>query len=301
MQVLLFVTHTADCQKFGYSLQAIGHETTSVVYDDRPHSEQVEFVRQARARAPGAIVYLGAIEKYHGRPVLQPNILKQLRDVAPTIHICGDGSDWPWWEWLALYEKKGCFSAQVNIDGALNCPLSHYKTGLVMLTPTDPRFFGPWPAWAERSTWLGTVGGKGHTRRTDFLEMMKALCGMEWPQPEEYSYAEMAKFLMGCRLVANSSMNGTGDIDHVKGRLIEAAWAGAAVLEFDNPVSRHWFKPDELVWYRDGNDAMAKVKWARQNDAEVAAIAARLHAKISTEHHPASFWRKVFGVAGVKA
>jgi hypothetical protein len=143
MHALFLVTYTEDCEKNWRSWKSIGNTCDVEVYDNRPHDRQKEIVAQAEAIKPQVIVYIGAIEKYHRRPVLKSDILKRLRDIAPSIHICGDASDKPWWEWLMLYDAQECFSVQVSIDGSFDTPLADSDTGMIKLTPTDPSTFAP--------------------------------------------------------------------------------------------------------------------------------------------------------------
>jgi hypothetical protein len=95
-------------------------------------------------------------------------------------------------------------------------------------------------------------------------------------------------------------MNGTGDSVHVKGRVVETGWAGAALLERVNNCTSHWFSDDEYIGYNDAEDAIRKISWAKDNDTAVKGIARRFHEKVEKLHHPRVFWNDVLAKAGVE-
>lgn len=300
MHVLVLATHTSDCEKIWLSLEAARHQVSVVVYDDRPHNRQGEFVDMAMRLEPKlkAIVYIGAIEQYHGRPCLTPDILKRLREVAPTVHICSDGCERVWWDLLMRYEREECFAAQVSIDGVLETPISQMRRGTVLLTPTDPRVFNKKP-WEERGRICGMTGTAGHGERKDLINTLRYRVGMPWKE-REGSYADMAKFLCDCRAIINCPANGSGNRDHVKGRVIEAGWAAACLLERENKCTEAWFQPDEYVSYTDVEDCIQKIEWTREHPKEAEAIGERLRAAVATRHHPDRFWGKVFDLANMR-
>lgn len=298
MKVLFFRTHTPDCDKLWLSCEAAGHTVSCITYDDRPHSRQDEFIAMAREWDPKAIVFIGAIEKFHTRPVMTPDTLKKLRGVAPTIHLCSDGGERVWWEWLNLYEVHGCFDAQVSIDGVTDCPISRFKHGIVLLTPCDPRVFQPKP-WGERTRTAGMLGTMQHGERAQLMYILHHRLGMPL-RDREGGYAEMAAWLADTKLIVNHPMNGSGTGVHCKGRVLESGWAGACLLERKNEVTAGWFADNEYVAYTDYEDCIRKIQWLRDNDAEARGYAERLHAAVSTKHHPARFWEHVFQLANTR-
>jgi hypothetical protein len=296
MHALFLVTHTADCEKNWQSWNCIGNTCQVEPYDNRPHGNQDEIVALAKYIKPDVIVYIGAIEKYHRRPVLLPDVLKRLRDVAPSIHIVGDASDKPWWPWLMLYDDKGCFSVQVSIDGSFDTPLATSPTGMIKLTPTDPTPFLSL-SWEGKKVFCGMAGGLGHTERKMLVQYLTMAGVLDWRK--DMSFHGMAQFLADCKLVVNSPMNGTGDSVHVKGRVIEAGWAGACLLERNNPCTSHWFDDSLYLRYRFPNDAREQIEWARAHDAEIEDMAMRFHGVVKERHHPMVFWQDVLAKAGV--
>lgn len=296
MKVLVHVTHTNDCINKWQSLEAIGHEVHVIQYDNRPHDLHLELVRGAEALKPDFIVHIGAIEQYHCRPVPRPDILKALRAVAPHIHICGDGADHPWWPLLEEYDREGCFDVQVSIDGNWETPLSSMNNGLVMLTPIDPRPFVVKP-WRDRTVKLGMVGGRGHTRRYDAVTalegdgLLKVWSGLS-------SYGELAEKLCDCKAVFNHAATGTGDRLHVKGRVVEAGFAHAALFELAGSPTNLWFTAG-LDYLEYDSATHLRHLLSKVDDHALSMFSSRLFSRMVEEHHPRVFWEKVLAKAGL--
>lgn len=296
MHALFLVTYTADCEKNWKSWESIGNTCHIEQYDNRPHDRHGELIEQAQTIKPDVIVYVGAIERYHKRPVPKPDILRRLREVAPSVHIVGDASDKPWWEWLMLYDLQECFSVQVSIDGSFDTPLADSDNGLIKLTPTDPTPFAP-KEWSSKNVRCGMAGGLGHTERMMLINYLCQRGLLNWQH--DLPFAAMGGFMSDCKLIFNSPMNGTGDSVHVKGRVIETAWAGACLLEKTNPCTSAWFPDDLYLRYKWPDDAVAQIEWARQHDAECADMAKRFREYVKARHHPRVFWNDVLTKAGV--
>lgn len=296
MRALALVTHTPDCENKWQSFECLGNEVTVERYDDRPHDRHGELVELAKRLRPDVIIYIGAIEKYHLHPVPRPDVLKRLRDVAPMVHICGDASDVPWWEWLDLYEREGCFSVQVSIDGSPATPVAQY--GLVLLTPVDVRAFRP-KLWNDRSIKCSTVGGKGHTRRADLINALQS-AGQLTLVGTGNSYAQMGAAMCDSKFTFNAPFNGTGTGMHVKGRVVEAGFARSCLLELRGSPTQRWFTPGaDYVEYDNADEACFYLEQLEANSVHYMKIASSLHARCHREHHPAVFWKRVLHCAGV--
>lgn len=297
MKVLVLRTHSQDCENKVLSLQCIGHEVDVIRYDDRPHDRHHEVVEHAKQSKPDAIVYIGAIEGAHDRPTLQPDILKQLRDIAKTIHICGDASDYPWWPFLEKYDALECFDVQVSIDGNSETPLAGFKNGIVKLTPTDPTLFKPVP-WNERTLFATFAGGLGHGERADLIACLTASMDVHWIR--NTTQTALCETMGNSKVSINHAMNGTGDKFHVKGRVVESGWAMSCLMEKKNPHTAQWFTPGvDYIEYDDVKDAARKLEWAKSHDTEIMDMAGRFHEKVNSLHHPEVFWHDVFAKAGI--
>lgn len=282
MKALFLHTHTPNCEIMWRSLESIGWDVTPQRYDDRPYERHGELIAQAKVLHPDLIVYLGAIDEgpERSRPVPGTDILCRLRDVAPSVLLCGDASDSAWHSTLDTYQREGCFSVYVSIDG------TDREGFLTKLTPVDPRVYVP-ILWRNRSFNVGFTGHGGGERAG-------AIGATGAVSPGIVSHEEMARFLCDCRVVVNVPINGTGNADHVKGRVVEAGFAKALLLERRNAATARWFTAGvEYLEYENPDDARAKLDWIRSYDDEAQEIAKCLHARVVREHHPAVFWRDV--------
>lgn len=294
MEALFLVSHTMNCENFWRSWTCIGNTCRVERYDVYPRDRQdalVEFVRTAN---PDVVVYVGAVEQYYNRPVPTVETLKRIHGLVPSIHICCDGGDDPWWEWLTLYDRERCFSAQVNIDGNFSTPLAGFTNGIVKLAPTDPDLFVPMP-WHMRPTFVGMAGSLGNTYRDPFVHALTHHAQLD--RRHEMSLAEMGAFLGGCRIIVNHPITGTGRHTHVKARVTEAGWAGACCLEMSNPNTAAWFPDDLYLQYQNADDALQKIAWCRDNDGALKDMAERFHQFVAERHHPRVFWRDVLAKA----
>lgn len=290
VNVLCLVTHT-DCENKWRSIEAAGHSVRVEQYDNRAHDRHGELVDLAKGLAPDAIVFIGAVERYHGRPVIRSDVHRALRDVAPYIHMCNDAADPPWWPDLEEYNRLGCFDVQVSIDGSRATPLAEFDEGIVKLTPIDHRPFEPRP-WAERNRGMILIGGRGINQRGGFVGEMCARGMTFLPGPDGRSYEQFAAEMCDARVAFNFPESGSGQVSHVKGRVVEAGFAGCVLLERVGSPTADWFERGvDYLEYTDPDSARAAAEGA---DPE---MARRFHDRVVREHHPAVFWKDVFGRA----
>lgn len=298
MKALCLVTHSRDCENKWRSFESLGHECIEHRYDDRPHDRHKELIDLAKAVKPDVIIYIGAIEQYHSNPVPSVDVLCGLREVAPSIHLCGDASDRPWWPWLEKYDTHQCFSTQVSMDGNLETPIAQFATGLVLLTPTDTRSFQS-KSWAERSIKLGLVGGQGHTKRQSLIIELQRRGILAFSDTSvERSYASMAELMCNTKITLNVPFNGTGDRMHVKGRVIEAGLAGSCLLEGVGSPTANWFNTGEHYLEYDNLDRVIQLV-NDTPDEQLQTMAKRFSNRVRVLHHPVVFWDRVLAKAGV--
>jgi len=298
VKILVFKTYTVDCDNKWRSLRCAGHEVVVTEYDDRPHDRQNEFVEYAKYTSPSAIVYIGAVEAHHGKPCLMVDTLRRLKDVAPSVHLCGDAGDEGWWETLELYNKNECFSVQVSMDGSFETPIAKFKNGMILLTPIDVSVFNPRP-WGGRIVG-GTISGGGSFGRSDTYNRLSQVAGFEWHVTSPaITYEDVGAFMSRCRVIANHSATGNGR-HHVKGRVVETGFAGACLLESKNSVTSRWFRPGvEYLEYATPDEAVELLKWTQDCPEVIKQIAENLTAAVNFVHHPKSFWHNVFTKVGL--
>jgi hypothetical protein len=280
VKALFLHTRTPNCEVMWRSLEAVGWDVTPRRYDE--HDRYMDLVTQAESLRPELIVYLGSVVGF----VPGTDVLRRLRDVAPSVLLCGDASDNAWHPTLDAYRREDCFSVYVSIDG------TEREGFLTKLTPVDPRPYAPRP-WVERTVPVGYTG-------SDIGERTGVIAATGAASPGLVGHDEMARFLCDCRVVVNAPINGTGNADHVKGRVLEAGFSQSLLLERRNGATARWFTPGtEYLEYENPDDARAKLDWARSYDDEAQEIAAALHRRVTAEHHPAVFWRDVLHAGGV--
>jgi hypothetical protein len=296
VKIAILKTYTTDTDIYWKTLPKLGHGCHQFPYDHLPHSRHGEIVDGVRVLNPDIIIFIGAVEKSHGRPILQSTTLQNLSTIAPMIHMCGDAGDEPWWPILESYDRLGCFCCQVSIDGNFETPLSGFKNGIVKLCPVDPDSFVNCKPWDERSVFVGMTGGIGHGERG---EMMRSMMKLPYVKAIRYGsdYQAVADFMGDCKIIVNHSMRGSGQGGHVKARVVETGWAGACLFESNNSHTRKWFSND-YVEYLDVDDIIAKLNHFR-NDASLEHLANKFNCTVSKQHHPKVFWHDVFEKAGV--
>lgn len=300
MHVLVLATHTPDCAKVWLSLQAAGHDTSTIVYDAMNHDHHAEIIEQAKQLRPRlrGIVFIGALAQYHTKPVPKPEMLKRLREVAPSVHLCFDGGESVWWEQLYRYDRDEVFDAQVSTDGVTESPISKMRRGVVLCPPVDPRPFVVKP-YEERARIAGMSGAREHGEREQLISMLTRRCGLPYKE-REGSYEDMAKFLCDCKVVISCPQSGSGKVDQVKARVLEAGLAGACLLERKNKVIEQWFDGHEYVTYTDVEDCIAKIQWTRDHPEEAKLLGEKMRVAVANRHHPDRFWAKVFETAKMR-
>lgn len=245
---------------------------------------------------PHVGIYIGAIRQFHNRWVPDTRTLCRANRAAPLIHICSDAGDPPWWPVLEEYHKEKAFRLQIGIDGSRDIPLASF--GKIELTPVDPDYFVD-ADWGSRIYDCGFAGGIGH--RAPLLNRLQAeglLAHLNNGATVRYEY--LCAFYTLCRMVVNDDRTGSAARRHVKGRVIEAALAGAALLEPKRSPTRQWFDIgiDYLPWI-DANDVARQIKDCHRNAERISAAARRLRAKVIERHAAKPFWMRALAAIGL--
>lgn len=294
MKALALITYT-DCENKWRSIEAAGHEVRVETYDNRPHDQHRELCDVAREYKPDFIMLVGAVEHCHGRPCPQNDVLLELQSIAPSVLMCNDAADPPWWPTLENYMRHDCFSLIVSIDGRLDTPLMGYKRALHRLTPIDHRPFHVKP-WEERGTTLGMIGGNGGGDRGQIIDrlcgggLLNYIGGSSGPGGRAYD--EFAGIMCDFKSAYVHPATGSGQSAHVKGRVIEAGFAGACVFDRTDSPTRQWFHAGvEFIQYDNVEHLECLLRDV--TDDQRREIAARFHAKVTEQHHPRVFWRNV--------
>ena len=253
--------------------------------------------------------------------------LLTLRGLAPSINLCCDAGDEPWHEPLRRYKEAGCFDLQVTLDGHRGAPvdlvtitpvdpspytqqvsrtircgfsggvsakdLPVFKTrfpsrAAPKITKFRPK--GALPAWRP----LHKIHMSTSMERTSRdqvvwdLESSKDTITVR-QRTSKSPYIEHAAFLLSCHMIVNTSASGSGDTHHIKGRVLEAGWAGCALLESDGSPISEWMPEGSFFIYRDIEHAKNLIDSLTDN--EISASATMLRKYVQDHYHP----RKIYG------
>jgi hypothetical protein len=82
----------------------------------------------------------------------------------------------------------------------------------------------------------------------------------------------------------NVSFTGSGQRHHVKGRVLEAGFAGCALLESEGSLIGNWFPSDCYVTYKDPRDAADIAR--DMDDHTIERLSRRLSEEVKGRFHP---------------
>jgi len=255
-----------------------------VTFDHRGIRNDHLLTEAAERVRPDIIFYIGACNA-PGNP--RPETFVALRKLAPSVNLCSDAKDRPWHPVLAGMRTRGCFDLQVSIDGAKIPEVDH-----ATLTPVDTRYFenGDWPARDIRCGFSGSVGR--WNARSEIVNALEWFGGLTVRRRENADgYEEHVRFLKRCAMVLNLSWTGSQQAHHIKGRVLEAGWAGACLLEHrDSPIGE-WFPKDCYLTFDDAKDAASLIKNAPAD--VIRATANRLAAYVREHYTPAKIYGEI--------
>lgn len=253
---------------------------------------------------PDIVIYISA---WTGDFRLSVETLSDINSKRPLIHMLFDQSDDPWWNQLKTFEEANAFSLTVGIDGGHYWPggidwdgLWEIKNAITLLTPLDPApFRGTSMPFHDRPfpiTYNGNANG--WVRAAYLQQIQKRLDKVLFVRNRDDrcdSYKEYIEFMKHSRLTINIPFTGSNAKKHVKGRVLEAGFAGACLLEMKNDATESWFTP----WhhYIDYTSVDELVDWAEflmKHPRISAEIAVSMREELERNHCPLVFWDNVF-------
>lgn len=264
MKVLFLTTPSNDCNNHVRAFQSFA-PAEQLIMRSRGICIDERVVREVREINPDLLFYISANQ---GVYTLKWRTLVDLRTITKTVNLCSDAMDKPWHTVLDIYKKHQCFDLQVSLDG------SKYKSlDLPSLTPVDPTFFKGTSKRDIRCGFSGSVGTAG--ARSEAIHALEWFGGLILRgRTLKGGYEDHVKFLRRCKIILNTSWTGSGQTHHVKGRVLEAGWAGCALLEqADSPINE-WFPEDCYFSWKDPKEAAEIIKDA--SDEEISHKAKRL-------------------------
>ncbi len=286
MRALFITTPTLDCSNHVRAWNSFEEPAEHFVFDHIGLRNDWQAVERAREVKPDIMFYIGPNQ---GRGVPRTATFIELRGIAPLVNLCSDAADKPWHKTLELYRSKQCFDLQVAIDGARDAPVD-----IATLTPIDPTPFGGQKR-DIRCGFSGTLGGQRELI-VQSLEWFGGLTVRRAKQVHETTYEAHAEFMSRCQIVLNTSYTGTGHAHHIKGRVLEAGWAGAALLEPEESPIGDWFPEDCFIRYRDPIEAAHWIKTL--TDGEIDHRARRLTEEVMMRYTPAKIYGEILEHVG---
>lgn len=286
MKITVLRTYTDDMTRIWGSLEADGHDVSTIKYDEYDQIRFDDMIQRVRADNPVLIVFIGALEEFHRRPVPNVDVLKRIHEIAPMVHLCPDSVEDVWQPVLENYAAAGCFDLQVGLDGWKQSSLV-----LPMLCPVDFRLFKNPIPWTQRTIDFGFVGSYIGTFATTILRYGSAHHNARWLK--EGTYEEIAAFLGNCKFVVNSAWDSTETKGHVKPLVSDVAAAGACLIESMNDTTAEWFdRKTDYYEYQDFK-AVANIMKMEIGSERPAAKAYAMHKKWNSSYGP-DFWGDIF-------
>jgi len=288
MKALFVTTDTADCFNHVAAWDSFNEPCRHVTYSVKGICNDWQVEQAAVEYGPDVIFYIGAQD---GRGNPRPDTFRRIRELAPVINLCSDAQDKPWHNTLAHYAKKQCFDLQVSIDGAEGAPVD-----LSTLTPVDPM---PFSGDVERDIRCGFSGSLGRWNARS--EIVRALVWFDHVTLRNRtggaeSYQSHASFMKRCRMIVNVSNTGTGLDHHIKGRVLEAGWAGCCLLESEGSPIANWFPEDCFFIYRDPPHAAGMIETL--SDEVIDRTAYRLAEEVRANYRPEQIYGKMLDLVG---
>lgn len=296
MKALFLTTRTNDCSNHVRAWDSVSYESAvHLTYEHRGGGiKDDQGLHDAMVReSPDVMFWIGA-NSAPGNP--KPSALRAMRSIAPFVNLVSDAADRPWWSPLKNYAKLECFDLQVALDGGVDdFPVEVLRT----LTPVDAR---PFAAEVERDVQYGFSGSVGRgAPRSEIIRALEWFKGLHVRpragRAQELSYDDHARFMRRCQVVLNFSWTGTGHTHHVKGRVLEAGFAGCALLEHECSPIGDWFPEECFIRWRDVKHIAELVE--NLDDATIARAARRLAGFVRSRYGAARIYSEILEKAGV--
>ena len=287
MKALFVTTATNDCENHIAAWNSFNEPSVREIFIAGGVPQDDVILATARALQPKVIFYIGAVSGF-GLPSV--TTFRALRNIAPLINLCSDAADSPWHQVLDYYRQQECFDLQVGIDGGETSPVD-----LSTITPVDPRpFSGPGP---ERDILLGFSGSVGtHSFRGRILGSLKmANLVTVRKRTAGSNYAEHVDFMRRCRSVVNVSLTGSQKAHHVKGRVLEAGWAGCALFEMRWSPTKTFIPERCLMLYENSSE----IPELLQDDRALTQTATNLAAYVRAHYTPAQIYGQMLSRVGL--
>jgi spore maturation protein CgeB len=133
--------------------------------------------------------------------------------------------------------------------------------------------------------------GRCHGVRRSFVDKIEkygvsvATFGQGWNRGSRVSQVDLIRIYSGSRISLNISLSSTGEKVQIKGRDFEVPGSGSLLLTEESEDLRDYFVPEEeIVTYRDAEDAAEKVRYYLEHDEERERICGRGRDRALRDH-----------------
>ena len=235
--------------------ETAGHKT----YDLWSMPDDEDILQAARDAAPDVMFCLGANE---GAGLPSHDTLRTLRTIAPLVHLCWDAADGAWRDVLAAYREGECFNLQVGMDGTTDAAVD-----MTTLSPIDTRPYNRRERFRPiRCAFAGqVVFNDPHPRAATLAPLLTE--GLIAFRPRTLRpYSEYVDYIRRCQILLNISHTGSGHGYHVPVRVVEAGFAGCALLDMVQGPIRDWIPEDAVFLYSNAEEAAEIIKSAEIGD-----------------------------------
>jgi hypothetical protein len=225
-----------------------------IIFDFRQVIDDADILRRAEAASPDVIFYVGGC----GGPMHLPTIatLQALKEMAPSINLIFDGIEDAWYEMIAKYKQHECFNLQVTIDGCPDAPVD-----LVTTAPVDTRLFAGEDPPKDIPCGISGNIGRGDKRSKIINPLIwEGLVEMRRRDVVGDGFPEHVAFMRRCQMIINTSFTGSGNKHHVKQRVFETGFAGAALLECEAAPTHFWIPQSYFFRYKNTLHASQIIK-----------------------------------------
>jgi hypothetical protein len=280
MKALFFATKTNEVDGHIKAWESAYGSAEIHRFDHRGIRNDWQFIELAENTKPEVMFYIGACEA-PGNP--KPDTFVQLRKIAPLVNLVSDAADTPWHPVIRGYSRLGCFDLQVSIDG-----FKEYVDHAT-ITPVDPSWFSGQKM--DRDIRCGFSGSTGRFNpRAEIVNSLEWFGGLTVrTRAKTDGYPEHVAFLRRCRMLLNVSYTGSGLSHHIKGRVLEAGWAGCCLLEKEGSPIADWFPDDCYFLYDTPKDAADLIRLL--TDRQIEETAFRLAEAVRSQYTP----RHIYG------
>ena len=278
------------------------------------------FLEALRHINPAAIFYGADIV---GERAPTNSMYHAMRSIAPLISILPDGGDPNWAGVCREIRDDGRFDLVVSIDGVHSDAVDH-----VTLTPVDARLYSDPPQHRKircgfSGSWLTPMDPakiprgdirRQHPRAETWAALEEYKGAVVQKHSLERSVRSYAQFMMQCKIAIGMSWAQVPkvicdkrgrpkqilwDSNHqLKGRVLDAAWAGCCLLESAGSPVSEWFLEGSFFRYSSPEEMLYLLRVL--SDAEIETAAQKLNAQVKAHYHPRSIYGEMLSKVGVQ-